>query len=119
MAEKKKLTTAHGNPVGDNQNSLTAGARGPLLMQDYQLLEKMGAKEILEKAGIILEDKVEAETDIENELTDDEDPIETKPLSELEEILAQAIANEDYELASQIRDEVKRRLDLEGYLPGL
>ncbi len=32
---------AHGAPIGDNQNSLTAGARGPLLMQDYQLLEKM------------------------------------------------------------------------------
>lgn len=41
MAEKKQLTTAHGNPIGDNQNSLTAGPRGPLLMQDYQLLEKM------------------------------------------------------------------------------
>ncbi len=35
------MTTAHGNPIGDNQNSLTAGPRGPLLMQDYQLLEKM------------------------------------------------------------------------------
>lgn len=41
MAKKKQLTTSHGNPIGDNQNSLTAGARGPLLMQDYQLLEKM------------------------------------------------------------------------------
>jgi catalase len=41
MAERKKLTTAHGAPIGDNQNSLTAGPRGPLLMQDYQLLEKM------------------------------------------------------------------------------
>ncbi|MBN2471630.1 MAG: catalase [Anaerolineae bacterium] len=41
MAKKKKLTTAHGSPIGDNQNSLTAGPRGPLLMQDYQLLEKM------------------------------------------------------------------------------
>lgn len=39
--EKKKLTTAHGNPVGDSQNSLTAGKRGPLLLQDYQLLEEM------------------------------------------------------------------------------
>ncbi len=39
--EKKQLTTAHGQPIGDNQNSLTAGPRGPLLMQDYQLLEKM------------------------------------------------------------------------------
>lgn len=41
MTKKKQLTTAHGNPVGDNQNSITAGPRGPLLMQDYQLLEKM------------------------------------------------------------------------------
>lgn len=39
--EKKKLTTAHGSPVGDSQNSLTAGKRGPLLLQDYQLLEEM------------------------------------------------------------------------------
>lgn len=38
---KKQLTTAHGAPIGDNQNSLTAGPRGPLLMQDFQLLEKM------------------------------------------------------------------------------
>ena len=41
MAKRKQLTTAHGHPVADNQNSLTAGPRGPLLMQDYQLLEKM------------------------------------------------------------------------------
>jgi len=41
MSAPKKLTTAHGNPIADNQNSLTAGPRGPLLMQDYQLLEKM------------------------------------------------------------------------------
>jgi catalase len=35
------MTTTAGNPVADNQNSLTAGTRGPLLMQDYQLLEKL------------------------------------------------------------------------------
>ena len=34
------LTTAAGIPVGDNQNSLTAGPRGPLLVQDWQLFEK-------------------------------------------------------------------------------
>lgn len=34
------LTTAAGAPVADNQNSLTAGPRGPLLVQDYQLFEK-------------------------------------------------------------------------------
>jgi catalase len=35
------LTTAFGNPVPDNQNSLTAGPKGPVLMQDYHLIEKM------------------------------------------------------------------------------
>ena len=38
---KKVMTTTAGNPISDNQNSLTAGARGPVLMQDYQLIEKL------------------------------------------------------------------------------
>ena len=38
---KKILTTTAGNPISDNQNSLTAGERGPVLMQDYQLIEKL------------------------------------------------------------------------------
>ena len=37
---KKKLTTAGGAPVVDNQNSMTAGPRGPALLQDIWLLEK-------------------------------------------------------------------------------
>ena len=36
-----QLTTSAGNPIADNQNSLSAGPRGPLLMQDYQLIEKL------------------------------------------------------------------------------
>jgi catalase len=42
MAEKKKetLTTASGSPVADNQNSLTAGPRVPLPVQNWQLFEK-------------------------------------------------------------------------------
>jgi len=39
--EKKTLTTAFGVPVGDDQNSQTAGPRGPVLMQDVHLLEKL------------------------------------------------------------------------------
>lgn len=39
--KRKQLTTAAGIPVGDNQNSITAGPRGPLLMQDFHLIEKM------------------------------------------------------------------------------
>lgn len=39
--DKNKLTTSWGAPVGDNQNSITAGARGPTLIQDVHLLEKL------------------------------------------------------------------------------
>ena len=41
MSDSKKLTTAFGIPVGDDQNSMTAGSRGPILMQDAHLLEKL------------------------------------------------------------------------------
>ena len=37
MSEKKQLTTVAGAPVPDNQNLMTAGPRGPLLVQDWQL----------------------------------------------------------------------------------
>ncbi|KKB75196.1 MULTISPECIES: catalase KatA [Bacillus] len=38
---KNSLTTSWGAPVGDNQNSMTAGSRGPTLIQDVHLLEKL------------------------------------------------------------------------------
>ncbi len=41
MTDKPTLTTSAGAPVSDNQNSLTAGPHGPVLMQDYQLIEKL------------------------------------------------------------------------------
>ena len=39
--KKKTLTTAAGIPVPDNQTSLTAGERGPTLLQDHYLVEKL------------------------------------------------------------------------------
>ncbi|UYZ21277.1 catalase KatA [Mesobacillus jeotgali] len=39
--QKNHLTTSWGAPVGDNQNSMTAGHRGPTLIQDVHLLEKL------------------------------------------------------------------------------
>lgn len=42
MEEKKKfLTNEVGAPVGDNTNSQTAGKRGPIMMQDVWLMEKL------------------------------------------------------------------------------
>jgi len=41
MSDKSKLTTANGAPVVDNQNVLTAGSRGPMLLQDVWFLEKL------------------------------------------------------------------------------
>jgi catalase len=37
----KTLTNDFGAPVPDNQHSLTAGERGPVLLQDYFLIEKL------------------------------------------------------------------------------
>lgn len=39
--EKKKLTSASGIPYTEHENSMTVGARGPILLQDYILHEKM------------------------------------------------------------------------------
>src|SRR5258706_1589300 len=39
--ERKRMTTDAGRPVGDNQNSLTVGPRGPIVFEDFLLFEKM------------------------------------------------------------------------------
>ena len=41
MEKKQKLTTEAGAPVGDNQNIQTAGPRGPALLQNVWLIEKL------------------------------------------------------------------------------
>ena len=44
-----QLTMSNGAPVADNQNSMTAGKRGPLLAQDIWLNEKLAnfAREVI------------------------------------------------------------------------
>ncbi len=37
----ERLTDAHGAPVGDRLNSLTAGPRGPILLQDTVLVDEL------------------------------------------------------------------------------
>ena len=39
--DRKTLTTSSGHPVDDNQNSMTAGPRGPILLQDFHLIDKL------------------------------------------------------------------------------
>ena len=41
--DKKILTTSNGHGVDDNQNSLTAGPDGPILIQDFHLIDKLGS----------------------------------------------------------------------------
>ena len=41
MPARRILTTESGAPVADNQNSQTAGADGPVLLQDQHLIEKL------------------------------------------------------------------------------
>ncbi|MFO8110465.1 MAG: catalase [Thermoplasmata archaeon] len=42
MTEKKKFTTNTGKPVDNDLNSMTAGEKGPGLIQDMHLLDKLG-----------------------------------------------------------------------------
>jgi catalase len=37
----KKLTTASGRPYTEHEDSMSAGPRGPVLLQDYVLHEKL------------------------------------------------------------------------------
>lgn len=39
--DHKKLTSDNGAPVADNQHSMTAGPRGPMVLQDIWFLEKL------------------------------------------------------------------------------
>ncbi|RJG25642.1 catalase [Paenibacillus thiaminolyticus] len=41
MKESNVMTTNQGAPVANNQQSKTAGARGPVLLEDYHLIEKL------------------------------------------------------------------------------
>ena len=41
MSENKKLTSASGIPYYNNEDTMSVGARGPLLLQDFILHEKM------------------------------------------------------------------------------
>ncbi|KAK9814659.1 hypothetical protein WJX72_009344 [[Myrmecia] bisecta] len=41
-AKSRTVTTNTGAPVASNDHSLTAGPRGPVLLEDYHLLEKLG-----------------------------------------------------------------------------
>jgi catalase len=39
--QNKILTTSNGAPIDNNQNSMTAGPRGPILLQDFTLIDKL------------------------------------------------------------------------------
>lgn len=71
-------------------------------------------EEIIEKAGIILEfdgteDDVEKMASSEKKENYDTTLFSKMSLSELKTILEEAVLNEDYEKASKIRDEIKKR----------
>lgn len=69
---------------------------------------------ILSSAGILLDENQNEENDL--DISDDDEQTETSPNTlsqfnkeELESQLMNAIENEDYELASRLRDEIKKR----------
>ena len=41
MEGRKTLTTSNGAPIDNNQHSMTAGPKGPILLQDFTLIDKL------------------------------------------------------------------------------
>jgi catalase len=39
--ENRIITTSNGDPVDNNQHSMTAGPNGPILLQDFHLIDKL------------------------------------------------------------------------------
>jgi bifunctional DNase/RNase len=72
-------------------------------------------EDIMEKAGIVLdfddqdESQPSEEKDKKTSAKKAKSPLEDKPLEELNDLLNEAVAHENYEKASEIRDEIKRR----------
>ncbi len=67
---------------------------------------------ILASAGILLDENAELQQDTpssEVSTTPSEKPVTTYNVEELEQQLQDAIENEDYELASRLRDEINKR----------
>ena len=71
--------------------------------------------EILEQAGINLDESdLESDFDVEEEDDDLEEEIESKTsLADLEHLMESAIANEEYEIAAEIRDRISKLKDQE------
>ena len=76
-------------------------------------------KNILDQAGIYLQqqpesdmlsDTVTVKSENEESLVSDSDNLKQVTVEELENMLTQAVADEDYEKAAQIRDEISKRL---------
>ncbi len=74
---------------------------------------------ILKDAGVIIDEDAEirpAHSSVEEDIAEaleanepSENPIQSKTPEQLQELLDEALANEDYEFASKIRDEIERR----------
>ena len=82
MKEHKKLTNEVGAPVADNENAITAGPRGPVVMQDVWLMEKMAHfnREVIPEV-----EKTKAATDRYHELSQQIREIE-KRIAEITEL---------------------------------
>lgn len=39
--QKNTITNSNGAPIDDNQNSMTAGPQGPIVLSDFHLIDKL------------------------------------------------------------------------------
>jgi uncharacterized protein len=64
---------------------------------------------IMSEAGIVLTEVEEEEVEEETEPINSKDQLKRLPIDQLQVLLTEALDNEDYERAAQVRDEINRR----------
>ncbi len=75
-------------------------------------------EEIMKNMAIVFDEKENLQSDLQNSADDEgdikKDDIETFTMSQLKDKLQKAIAEENYEFATKLRDEIKRRESSQG-----
>ena len=97
---------------GDNESEIDARTSDAVALAIRFRCPIYTYENIMSDAGIVMEDKADELQEQEEETATDEKAtgaFETNTVEDLEEMLQKAIENEEYEKASQIRDEINKR----------
>ena len=91
---------------GEKQVSISSRTSDAIALALYFRCPIFTTEEIMEKAGVVHDEQIKSEN---TSNKDESANLSGKSINELNELLMIAVTSEDYEAASKIRDEIKKR----------